>query len=159
MRKSTDTCLLCRMRPATKAKSHIFSKFLSTDFLGEKGQPRRGNELSSEQPHTNKSKVVQDSPKEDFILCPGCEHFLGILEGQAADTYQHWRQHVHIGKFQEYLMVKDLTIVQCDGANPRVLRLLVYSMFWRLVFRVIPFLKVTGWSLIWRNRLGWPCLL
>jgi hypothetical protein len=100
--------------------------------------------VSSKDVNTN--KVFQDSPKEDFILCPDCEHYLGIVEGQAADTYLNWREKVHTGEFQEYLVVKDLTLVHCMSADPNVLRLLVYSMFWRA--------SISGHPLFERYRLA-----
>lgn len=130
MRQSTDPCLLCHANPATKTNSHILPHFISTGFLGPKTK-RRGFELSSRAFNPKKSKIIQDSPKEHYILCPACEHYLGVLEGLAADTFLHWRDKVDSGEFEEHPFVEDLTIVFCNTTNAPALRLLVYSMFWR----------------------------
>ena len=47
-RTPTESCLLCQVNPATKTNPHILSKFISTNFLGAKGTPRKGYEFSSE---------------------------------------------------------------------------------------------------------------
>ena len=99
MREPTDLCLLCQTNLATKTNSHIYPKFLSTNFLGAKGKPCKGFDLISEKILNEKPKVIQDSPKENYILCEECEAYFGILEGIASDIFMNCQVKVDKGKF------------------------------------------------------------
>jgi hypothetical protein len=132
MRRQTDFCLLCQANLATKTNSHIYPKFLSTNFLGEKGKPRKGYELSSDKILDQKPKVIQDSPKEDYILCEECEAFFGVLEGIASDTFIDWQAKVDSGEFSLFNISDELDIVECKSANKKAIHLFIYSMFWRV---------------------------
>ena len=131
MRTNTDICLHCRINPATKTNSHILPRFISTNFLGPKGMPRRGYDLNSEDYEAKRTKIIQDSPKENYILCEECEQYFSVLEGLSADVFKNWQSKVDAGEFAERKIEEYLSIVECTTANPRILRLLVYSMFWR----------------------------
>src|SRR5271157_2815617 len=64
-------CNLCRISKATKRNSHIFPRFLGTSlFFNSTGN--KGYIIMD----YNKYIPVQDSPKEDFILCPDCEKLI-----------------------------------------------------------------------------------
>lgn len=131
MRKPTDICLLCKINPSSKKKSHIFPKFLSTNFLGAKGTPRKGYDLSSENILKKKPQVIQDSIKEDYILCEDCEAYFGVIEGIAADTFLNWKQKVMTGEYLLNIIIDDLDILECVTANKKNIFLLIYSIFWR----------------------------
>lgn len=132
MRKPTDLCLLCHTAQADKTNSHILPRFISTNFLKEPGKARRGYEIGSEYIDGKKPKVIQDSPKEDYILCTDCEHFFSIIEGLAADTFTNWRTHLGNKVFTEnQIIAEHLSEVDCGVNNASYSRLLVYSMFWR----------------------------
>lgn len=133
MRKPTDVCLLCRMNPATKRNSHIVPRFLSTAFLGGNGKPRRGYKIGEE-----RKGVIQDSPKEDFILCDGCESYLGLVESIAASVFREWSNKVVTGEFTERIVYDFFKIVDCLNSHPSIVRLLVYSIFWRVSISSIP---------------------
>jgi hypothetical protein len=137
MRKSTDTCLLCQNNVASKTNSHIFPKFISTNFLGPKDS-RKGFNLSSDTVLENKPRVVQDSPKEDFILCDECEAYFGILEGLSADTFTNWRSKVDKGEFMLKKIIDGFEVVECNTSDPRTIKLFVYSIFWRASISNIP---------------------
>ena len=133
MRKPTDPCLLCLINLATKTKSHIYPKFISTNFLGPKGTPRRGFSLSSEtQSRQKPPEVIQDSPKEDYILCEECEAFFSVLEGIASDVFANWRTKVASGEYIQKSIIDDMDIVECNSADKRTIHLFVYSIFWRV---------------------------
>lgn len=132
MRKPTDPCLLCQTNLATKTNSHIYPKFLSTNFLGEKGKPRRGYDLSSDKILVQKPKIIQDSPKEDYILCEECEAFFGVLEGIASDTFINWQAKVDRGEFSLKKVIDGLEIVECNTADKKTIHLFNYSVFWRV---------------------------
>jgi hypothetical protein len=131
MRKPTDTCLLCQANPATKANSHIYPKFLSTIFLGPKGRPRKGFGLSSDEILDKKPRIIQDSPKEDYILCEECEAYFSILEGIARDTFINWQAWVDKGEYSLTPINEDLDIVECISADKKTILLFIYSIFWR----------------------------
>ncbi|HEV7330934.1 MAG TPA: hypothetical protein VGN63_07845 [Flavisolibacter sp.] len=140
MRKATDKCLLCEVNDATKKNSHILPRFISTNFLGPKGGKRQGFSLNSETPVSisesgeviSNPKKVQDSPKEDYILCDGCESYFSILETDSAPLYNQWIEKVNKGEYRIEQLHNDLSIVECITANKPLNRLFVYSMFWRV---------------------------
>lgn len=132
MRKPTDLCLLCQTSLATQTNSHIYPKFLSTNFLGTKGTPRKGYELSSDDILDGKPKVIQDSPKEDYILCEECEAYFSVLEGIASNTFINWQAKVDSGKFSLKKVVDGLDIVECNTSDKKTIHLFNYSIFWRV---------------------------
>ncbi|MCW3118926.1 MAG: hypothetical protein JWM28_3008 [Chitinophagaceae bacterium] len=131
MRKPTDECLLCRINAAIKTNSHILPRFISTGFLGVKGAPRKGFVLNGKNELSAKPKTVQDSPKENYILCDECEAYFSLLETASAPSLKFWQAKVANGNFKMVTIKPYLKIVQFDAPNPVVMRLLVYSMFWR----------------------------
>lgn len=131
MRKPTDECLLCRVNSAGKANSHILPKFISTGFLGTKGTPRKGYLLNGENELTAKPKAVQDSPKEDYILCDECEAYFSLLETASAPSFKLWHTKVAKGYLKIIPVHSHLKLVQLDSPDPIIMRLLIYSMFWR----------------------------
>lgn len=131
MRKPTDLCLLCRNKAATKTNSHILPKFISTGFLGAKGAPRKGFVLNGKNELSANPKKVQDSPKEDYILCDECEAYFGLLETSCAPALKFWKARIITGGAKLITIKPFLKIVQLAAPNPLIMRLLVYSMFWR----------------------------
>lgn len=132
MRKPTDLCLLCQANLATKKKSHIYPKFLSTNFLGAKGTLRKGYSLSSDKISASKPKRIQDSPKENYILCEECEAFFSVLEGIASDTLINWQAKIENGDFFLNNIADDLDIVEFNTADKKAIHLFNYSVFWRV---------------------------
>ena len=128
----TDFCLLCQVNLASKTNSHIFPKFLSTNFLIGKENLRKGYELNSSSILDSKPKVIQDSPKEDYILCEECELYFSILEGIARDTFINWQTKVENGEFSLNRIDNELQIVECNTADKMTIHLFNYSIFWRV---------------------------
>ena len=132
MRKPIDLCHLCQANFATKTHSHIYPKFLSTNFLGPKGTARRGFDLSSNKILESKPAIIQDSPKEDYILCEECEAYFGVLEGISSDTFINWQAKVHSGEYSLNAIIDGLDILECNTANKGTIHLFIYSIFWRV---------------------------
>ncbi|PQJ09610.1 hypothetical protein CJD36_016860 [Flavipsychrobacter stenotrophus] len=139
MRQPTDLCLLCKIRPATKTNSHILSRFISTAFLEGAGA-RKGFSLDSDtilkqegdQVVLGRTKTIQDSPKENYILCPECETYLGVVESLSRDTFITWRDKVALNEFSLITVIPgELKVLECTSSNPRIIRLFAYSLFWR----------------------------
>ncbi|HEK22204.1 hypothetical protein [Mucilaginibacter sp.] len=131
MRKPTDECLLCKVNAANKTNSHILPRFISTGFLGAKGAPRKGFLLNGINELTAKPKTVQDSPKEDYILCEECEAYFSLVETASAPAVKFWQTKAAEGELKIVPIHPHLKLVQLNSPEPVVMRLLVYSMFWR----------------------------
>lgn len=153
MRKPSDLCLLCQAKLAAKTNSHIYPKFLSTNFLGTKGTPRKGYELSSDKILDKKSKVIQDTPKEDYILCEECEAYFSVLEGIASDTFIKWQDKVANGEYSLNNIIDGLDIVECNTANKKTIHLFNYSLFWRVSISSIDLFKNVKISQDFENEL------
>jgi hypothetical protein len=122
---------LCQTNLSSKKNSHIYPKFLSTNFLGPKGSPRKGFDLNSTKILNQKPKVIQDSPKEDYILCDECEAYFSVIEGIASTTFLSWEDKVNNGEFSLTSVIKDLDILDCHSADKKTIHLFIYSIFWR----------------------------
>jgi hypothetical protein len=131
MRKPTDICLLCKENFSTKRNSHIYPKFISTFFLGEKGTQKRGFDLSSEKMINKKPRIIQDSIKNDYLLCEDCEAYFGVIEGIASDTFLNWKQKVISSEYSLTKIIDDLDVLECLTTNKKNIYLLIYSIFWR----------------------------
>src|SRR3989344_2220131 len=68
-------CNLCKSKLADKKNSHIIPKFLCTGLF-ESTTPRYSVMISK----NGKSRKIQDTPKENHILCTTCEKRIEILE-------------------------------------------------------------------------------
>jgi len=135
-----DKCLLCELNNSTQTNSHIFSKFLSTDFLNNNGK-RKGFSFNSQANIIKKDKKIsidnvvftQDSPKESYILCSECETYFGLIEKASRNTFILWREKIISGEFESLpsLTSNNINIVKCTTSNPLIIKLFVYSLFWR----------------------------
>jgi hypothetical protein len=130
MRKPTDICLLCRTNSATQKRSHILPKFLSKNLFGHK-TVKRGFEISSTHTLGKSPKIVQDSPKEDYILCPDCEMYFSILESISRDTFINWKSKISSDNFTQKTLSSFLSIVYYASENKAAIRLFIYSIYWR----------------------------
>jgi hypothetical protein len=128
MRTAEDICLLCMKELATATNSHIFPKYISTKFFGE--GKRKGYTISSEN-HENPIQEVQDSPKEDHILCQECEDYFCVLERISSHTFNNWRDKVDASEFERIDLSEDLYIINCHTSEKKVMWLFIYSLFWR----------------------------
>ncbi len=85
MRTIESECLLCRTNKATKTNSHIVPKFVTKSLLGNDNLKRAFTIASS---GADRPPIIsQDSPKEDFILCPECESYFSVLETEASRNF------------------------------------------------------------------------
>lgn len=130
MRTPKDYCLLCKTNKASRKNSHILPKFLSTKFLGEEGS-KRGFHLSSNKPIDRQKRIVQDSPKEDYILCDECESYFAILERVSSGFFKNWPENLGNEGFTLKQITDDFSLLKYLNPNAKSLRLLIYSIFWR----------------------------
>jgi len=128
-RSASDVCLLCQLQASTKQRSHIVPKFLTKKiFIGG------GFQIGSHTKHA--ARKVQDSAKEDFILCPGCEERFSILETLVANKfYNRFRDpasknNFPITHYGLYLQGQ-IDTMELRSMTSGLMRLFVYSIFWR----------------------------
>jgi len=124
-RSSNDNCLLCQGEEATQTNSHIVPKFMCKGILGNQG-PRKAFIINIDIPE-KKPTVCQDSPKENYILCPSCEDYFQVLE-----TYisEHLHKRVLNEKYKDdfyYLKNSaDISFAECLNTNSLVANLFFY---------------------------------
>lgn len=131
MRQSEDLCLLCGLNQASKRNSHILPKFLSTQFLITPDNKKIGYSISSETAMNGKEFKIQDSPKEDYILCPDCESYFGIIERISSHILNNWEAKVQDGTYKINTIKEDFQILEYSSQISKVIFLLAYSIFWR----------------------------
>ncbi|AEA44973.1 hypothetical protein [Fluviicola taffensis] len=129
-RSASDICLLCLTNPSTKTNSHILPKFLSKELFGPK-QQKKGFQVSSSNPINHPKHTIQDSPKENYILCPECEDYFSLLETICSDVFNTWKQKSNNGEYTLTSYKKLFSIVFFKTMNSKVFRLMIYSIFWR----------------------------
>ncbi|MDP4087483.1 MAG: hypothetical protein Q8934_23245 [Bacillota bacterium] len=132
MRNPTDFCLLCKTNFANKKNSHIYPRFLSTNFLAPNGGAGRGYELGGDKILNSRIKTIQDSPKENYILCDECESFFSVLEGIASATFIDWKEKVSNGEFSLKKIFEGLDVIESKTIDIKTVTLLIYSIFWRV---------------------------
>lgn len=95
--------------------------------LFEDTKPRHSLQINRK----GKSKKIQDTPKENNILCTNCEKRIEIIETFFArkiidiHNYNNLKERFKLSKQgnQEYLI--------CENINPSLFKLFVYSLVWR----------------------------
>ena len=132
MRQPTDLCLLCKTNQADKKNSHILPKFISTKFMEMEGYPRRGFQLDTETVLENKKKIIQDSVKEDYLLCSECENYFAVIEHLASQTFLNIDKDINDKKIIIDEINEFLDLLYFINSNPIIIRLFVYSIFWRV---------------------------
>ncbi|AEA42573.1 hypothetical protein [Fluviicola taffensis] len=130
MRKPSDECLLCKLNNSSKTNSHIFPKSLSRKlFVSDTGN--KGYQVNSKYPINHPPQSIQDSPKENYILCPGCETYFGLLETICVNVLNQWKDKVLSGEFLKQQFDDEYSIISCVSSNSKIFRLMIYSIFWR----------------------------
>ncbi len=83
-------CPMCNINSATKTNCHIFPSFFG-DTMKKLKKITRVYKLNEANILGHKS-FKQDTAKEDYLLCPSCESFLGNdLESHVADCFYNLR--------------------------------------------------------------------
>lgn len=126
MRNSTDLCQLCNERPSNKRNSHLIPKFFGKGIF-DGANPRIGIQILE---NGNSSKV-QDTIKEDYILCADCEKGFAIYETYCAlrlDRFDNVRFKEKFKRFRK----GEFQYFECFDLNIKIYNLLIYSIVWRL---------------------------
>ena len=96
------------------------------------GQPRRGFQLDTETVLANKKKIIQDSVKEDYLLCSECENYFAVIEHLASQTFSNIDKDISDEKIIKDEIKDFIELLYFVNSNPIVIRLFVYSLFWRV---------------------------
>ncbi len=137
VRDPDHLCLLCKINFATQKNSHIIPKFLAKPILGE--NKRKASYTINPRASRIVSKPEQDSPKENYILCPKCEKYFENLETYVSQKIFYplrnnkVKENIDIhrdegGKEQLYI----------QGVNTQTVCFFLLSLFWRCSISSIP---------------------
>jgi hypothetical protein len=90
-----------------------------------------------------KGRKVQDTPKEDFILCKSCEKRIEVLETHFARVINDIHLYKNFpGRFK-LLSIGTQQYIECNDINPTLFKLFLYSLVWRAsisnLFEFLPF--------------------
>ena len=129
-RMPQDLCLLCHTRYAAKKNSHIFPKFWVKGILGSDNQ-REGYNVSSAAGKLGQK--IQDSPKEDYILCTECEELFSVAERYVANSfYNLYKNPAALADFTIIEnKVDELDNMLAAKVHPILFKLFIYSLVWR----------------------------
>jgi hypothetical protein len=123
---NSKICNLCKQSVADKVNSHIIPKFMCKGLF-EDTKPRHSIAINNK----GKSRNIQDTPKENNILCSNCEKRIEIIETYFArkiidiHNYKNLKNNFEVKKIsnQEYLC--------CETINPKAFKLFIYTIIWR----------------------------
>ena len=129
MRTPNSICLLCQENRADKENSHIVPKFMTKSILG-KSNDKRGYRVHTD--NFNHPEIAQDSDKESYLLCSGCEKYFGILETYISNRLHNKIWDIrHSDKFSVKTCMDGTVYKVCDHVDPIVFNLFLYSIIWR----------------------------
>lgn len=121
-----NSCKLCLKREADKPNSHIIPKFISKRLF-ESTKPRHSIEINRK----GKSRKIQDTPKENFILCNSCEKRLEYLETLISRKIISINNYKNLKNDFNLIKIGNTRILQCLKIDPISFKLFIYSVVWR----------------------------
>jgi hypothetical protein len=95
--------------------------------LFEGSKPRYTVQLSKE----GKQKKLQDTPKENNILCISCEKRLEILETYFSTIFRDLNGLQNATRRYHFITEHNQQILICDDLHPSLFKLFIFSLIWR----------------------------
>lgn len=121
-------CNLCKTHPADKKNSHIVSKFLCTRLF-ESTSPRHTLMIGK----GGENRKLQDTPKENYILCSTCEKKIEVIETYFAKIITDIHNYINLPeKFTFINKGQHPKYLECKDLNPTLFKLFIYSLIWRV---------------------------
>lgn len=127
---SKENCKLCQISIADKKNSHIINKSISKELF----QPQN---FALRIDKTGGHKKVQDTPKENNLLCSNCEKRIEKIETYFSNKKQHLEHDLKSGEqliqklgMQEFVVWNDI--------SSRLHDLYIYSLIWRASVTNLP---------------------
>ena len=142
LRQPGEKCLLCLQNFATQTNSHILTKSAFNKLLGPKSD-RKGmqfkinSELIQNYNASTKEVIrdttyIQDIPKEDFLFCPECESYFGIIEDIAVPFFKNYRRNEKFDlQYAEFIHINNRSFARLKIDYPLIAFLFVYIQFFR----------------------------
>jgi hypothetical protein len=124
---TTGKCLLCLANEPNKKNSHIVPKFLTKGLFSVEHYRKT---LTVHK--TGKSRYHQDTPKEDFILCEGCEKRIEIVETTLAPVIRGIHDYENLPSEFEHVVRGQMEYLRCVKVQGALFYLFFYSIVWRL---------------------------
>lgn len=119
-------CKLCKNNPADKENSHIITKFLGKPLFD-----KDGHKYAWRVGRNGMKKPVQDTPKEDFILCTSCEKRMANVETYFARILSRIDNYKRLTAEFEIEFIGTEQCIICKDIHPTLFKLFVYSLVWR----------------------------
>ena len=133
-RTRNDLCLLCKKSKASATGSHIYTKFITASMFGDKHNKQGGAINTAKFDYGNKAN---DTPKQDFLLCPNCENIrLGTLETYISTFfYSRYKNEKFAGNFpidkRFNIITGEVDCMILNGVHTGMFKLYMYSLVWR----------------------------
>lgn len=120
-------CNLCKTNPANKKNSHIIPKFLCKGLF-EFTKPRHSIIIGK----NGRGRKIQDTPKEDNILCDLCEKRIEIIETHFAGIIKNINNFSSFpNEFNFVTGINQPQYIECKDIHPTLFKLFIYSLIWR----------------------------
>jgi len=119
-------CNLCQINQADKLKSHIIPKFLSKRIF-ENTKPRHTLAMRK----TGKAFKIQDTPKENNILCKACERRFEFIETLFSRKITSINNFTNLKNDFNIVVLGKNKILECLKVNPTSFKIFIYSIIWR----------------------------
>lgn len=122
-----SVCKLCKSRVADQRNSHIIPKFLTKELF-QVESPRHAISLDSK----GQEKKIQDTPKEDHILCSYCEKRISIVEISLTHFFRDIKRYSALPDKFSIKKIGSQEYLECNSIHPTLYKLFIYSMIWRV---------------------------
>lgn len=126
-------CRLCESVEADNKNSHIIPKFMAKRLF-EFTNPKHSLEIDRK----GKSKKIQDTPKESFILCKGCEKRLAFLETLVSKKIVSINNFNNLPNQFELKQYGNNKILKCLDINPIEFAIFIFTVVWRVSISNLP---------------------
>lgn len=119
-------CRLCNANPADKTNSHIIPKFLCKGLF-ESTSPRHTLSINRK----GRARKLQDTPKENHILCSSCEKRIEVIETHFARLFNDVHRYPELPDQFQLKILGVQQYLECVMIHPTLYKLFIYSLVWR----------------------------
>jgi hypothetical protein len=132
-------CNLCLTREATQENSHIVPRFMGVTILENPDGKRKGFKLDND-PNFLNQKPQQDTPKENYILCPECESIFGKFERKLANEfYYKFKRPEHDKDFPRVFLPNGILRASNKNVDYTNFKLATYGIFFKVSISELPY--------------------
>ena len=126
-------------REAIQENSHIIPRFMGVTILENPDGKRKGFKLDNDL-NFLKQKAQQDSPKENYILCPECENELGKHERKLANEfYYKFKKSEHDKDFPRTLLSNGIQRTSNENVDYTAFKLATYGILFKVSISTLPY--------------------